>query len=314
MDTFEDNLLEQLKSGESFFLFVPDNIGEIVYCDTTTPQLEPDSDMDRQMQVFLSVVIPVAIAVVGWMLIKSTTTCILLSLAMAAAMAIFIFLSLTFFGFDQFVGTEGYAIYSFWGSRKKVKLEERLLFKSIDSFLVYEKSHLDFFFGKTILPHSDERFKVEVLYKSGRKKTLAEITDTKPVQSHGDREWNSDKRFWRKVIEAWSDYKFAQFEADYKNGKPISFSNFENGIGDNTRQDFFVISNDKITIGNKTFSKSETINCEVTDSYVVLTTAEINPETSEIEKINDMRIPLNDIGNALVFYRCLLMFLGLKQS
>lgn len=39
----EEQLLEDLKSGKSVFKFIPDTIGDIVYCDSTNPKACPDT-------------------------------------------------------------------------------------------------------------------------------------------------------------------------------------------------------------------------------------------------------------------------------
>lgn len=38
----DDDLLKQLKEGNSPFRYIPDDIGEIVYCNSTNPKGAPD--------------------------------------------------------------------------------------------------------------------------------------------------------------------------------------------------------------------------------------------------------------------------------
>ena len=107
MAHIEEELLQNLRGGVSVFKFIPDNIGEIVYCDSTNPKEAPDSKETKHKKLFMSVAIPLALIAIDWSLfytspIMSSIVTIILLIIMVACIGN----SVGFDGTDYFVGTE----------------------------------------------------------------------------------------------------------------------------------------------------------------------------------------------------------------
>lgn len=308
MRRLEDSLLKQLKTGKSIFARVPDNIGEIIYCDTTTPKREADSKETTRKKVLWSVVIPMVITLLCWLFFWGNTVLLIcVTAGMAIVTAFSIYMSRHFFGIDKFIGTEGFAIYHFSETRENVKIEKQVLFKDVDDFVVTNESHVDhMFLLRPTTPTKNTKYKVMVWYHNGEKETLIDVEGTNYTEDNNDYEPDSDKRFWKKVVEAWTEWKFAQLQAEFKSGKPISFNIYERD-GERIRRDFLVLNTDNITIGKISFGKDKIDQYEVTDNDLVLYTNEIVNRFG-FDRYKEIKIPLKEIGNASVFHRCLIIY------
>lgn len=130
----QEQILADIKAGTSFVKMIPDNIGEIVYFDTDTPTDVPQSDftyMLRKVAVFLLT----AAAIAGlWCVLDSIVwRCIWTALI---AFIGWVVLSIQEFrGTDYFVGTDGYAEFTFSGNRENVIRTEVHTFDESDLLL-----------------------------------------------------------------------------------------------------------------------------------------------------------------------------------
>lgn len=115
----QEQILADIKAGKSFVNVVPDNIGEILYFDTNTPTDVPKSDfvyMLRKVAVFL--LTAAVIAGIWYALDSVVWRSIWTALVVLIGCAVFAVQS--YHGIDYFVGTHGYAEYTFNGSRDNI--------------------------------------------------------------------------------------------------------------------------------------------------------------------------------------------------
>ncbi|MBO7599248.1 MAG: hypothetical protein J6T70_19605 [Bacteroidales bacterium] len=122
--------LDLLKNGQSLFRWIPDNIGEIYYCDSTEERSEPYSAEEKKKKTIGGVVF----AVVGLGLIWGF---LYAHYIWASILSVIIFLivrkmtNFAFKGKDFFVGDQGFAIAEFSETRSNVVRQHIFLFKDV---------------------------------------------------------------------------------------------------------------------------------------------------------------------------------------
>jgi len=67
MARIEEELFASLRSEESIIKYIPEDIGEIVYCDSDNPKAEPDTKEQTRIKMALSIIIPAAIIAFCWL-------------------------------------------------------------------------------------------------------------------------------------------------------------------------------------------------------------------------------------------------------
>lgn len=117
--------VERLKDGNHFFGFVPTNIGEIVYCDSSNYSATKEEDHKTQRKVqWIFFVISVALSALFYYLYTGATErteslwlCAMIVAIVGACACLYKLLTpVVFKGIDYFVGTEGFALIHFKGS------------------------------------------------------------------------------------------------------------------------------------------------------------------------------------------------------
>lgn len=130
----QEQILADIKAGTSFVKMIPDNIGEILYFDTNTPTDVPKSDftyMLRKVAVFL---LTAAVVAGIWYALDSVVwRCIWTALVVLIGWVVLIIQE--FSGTDYFVGTDGYAEFTFSGNRENVIRTEVHTFDESDLLL-----------------------------------------------------------------------------------------------------------------------------------------------------------------------------------
>lgn len=115
----QSQLLADIKAGSSFVKVVPDNIGEIIYFDTDTPTDEPKSDFTYLLRKVVVFLLTAAVVAGIWYALDSVVW-----RSVWTALVVFIgwavLVSQNYHGIDYFIGTHGYAKFTFSGSRDNI--------------------------------------------------------------------------------------------------------------------------------------------------------------------------------------------------
>lgn len=130
----QEQILADIKAGTSFVKVIPDNIGEILYFDTNTPTDVPKSDftyMLRKVAVFL---LTAAVVAGIWYALDSVVWRSIWT-ALVVLIGWVVLIIQEFSGTDYFVGTDGYAEFTFSGNRENVIRTEVHTFDESDLLL-----------------------------------------------------------------------------------------------------------------------------------------------------------------------------------
>lgn len=292
----EDYLLKKLKAGDSVFRYIPDNIGDIVYCDSSNPKDGPDSKKTTQRKVILSVVIPCCIAILSWIFISDAVVVnLFISVSMIAIMLICIYMSMHFRGTDYFVGTEGAAEISFDKSRDNTTVKRNFRFEDFGDLITKETVS----YNDTEYDHTSYEFTIYGKESGGKRALIAQFygnyTQNDSFEYYKDQKF----RFWKTIEKQWGKYKIDSLKASFDKGEPVGFSFY---LGDNFCNDFFVFQGSQLSVGNVTFDKTNVKNIVLGKEALII--EHVNHSSKLfglITKGDKATIPLEGIGNKELF-------------
>lgn len=293
----DDELLDSISSGCSVFSYIPENIGKIVYCDSSNPKAEPDSPNVTIRKTILSIIIPVAIAAFCWLVFnESPVFDTIVSIAMVIACFYMVNKCQTFKGTDYFVGTEGCVKLSFDKNRNNIVSKKEVFFKDIDDIITGETRH----YRNFSYQGTEYYFIIYAHECNGERKLLDSVEDTYHQEKPNDYYEDQKYRFWKKIENYWTKYKLVHLKDELNQDKPIGFNLYtEKGFCN----DYIVFHGLQITIGNVTYDASNIKNLGFKDGALVIEhTNHSSKFFGLIEKGNKSTIPLHMIGNRELFF------------
>lgn len=293
----EDQLFEALKSGSSVFRFIPDNIGEIVYCDSTNPKECPDTKEQTRKKAILSVVIPCAVAAFCWLVFNESP--IFDSIA-SVVMLIIIIISLkncfSFKGTDYFVGTDGAAEVEFENNRDNIINKTIVRYEDFDDLVTGETRR----YRNGSYEGTDYHFIVYGHEVEGQRKVISGIEGTYSQEKPGDYYTDQKYRFWKTIEMKWSRFKLEQLKTALDNGESIGFNLYsEKGFYNN----YFLFQGAQVTIGGTLYDRTTVKNIGFNNGNLIVEHANHSSKLfGLIEKGNKETIPLHMIGNRELFF------------
>jgi len=296
MSRIEDDLFAKLKSGDSVFKYIPEDIGEIVYCDSTNPKAAADSKEQTRKKIILSTVIPLTIVVFCWVVFNESP--IFDSIATGIMFIVgwvSIHNCLHFNGTDYFVGTEGAVIASFDDSRDNIVDKTMMYFRDFEDMLIHETRK----YRNRSYVGTDYQFIVYGHEVNNQKKIIASISDSYNQEEPKDYYTDRKYRFWKKIETYWSSYKLAQLKIALNNGMAIGFNlYFEKSFSDN----YIVFKGKELFIGNKVYNQDNVKDIKFKNGNLII--EDVNHSSKFfglIEKGDKTTIPLHCIGNRELF-------------
>ncbi|SRR5574344_500436 len=292
----EEQLLEDLKSEKSVFKFIPDNIGDIIYCDSSNPKECPDTKEENRKKITLSISIPCAIIAFCWLVFnESPIFDTIVTVVMLLILRSCLKKCLSFKGTDYFVGTKGMAEITFDKSR------DNIVSKNINQFSEFD----DLVTGETLnyqnrsYVGTDYYFRVYGHQKGNERSVIASIYSSYNQEKIQDYYQDPIYRFWKKIEMSWGRFKLDQLRNALDNGEKISFNLYTD---DNFYNDYFQFQGTQLTIGGTLYEKSTVKNIGFSNGNLVV--EHTNHHTNFfgfIEKGNKETIPLKYIGNRELF-------------
>ena len=296
MARIEEDLLMGLKSGETIFRYVPENIGEIVYCDSSNPKAEPDTKEQTRKKIILSVTIPAAIVLFCWLVFNESP---IFDSIVTVVMAIIGYISvnncLNFKGTDYFVGTEGAVIASFDKTRDNISSKKEMFFRDFSDVVTGETRK----YKNRSYQGTDYHFIVYAHEVDKEKKVIASIVDSYDQEKPGNYYTDQKYRFWKKLESLWSQYRLAQIKDDLERGEAIGFNVYtEKGFAN----DYIMFKGKELAVGGKIYNKSNVKNIKFNNGSLII--EDVNHSSKLfglIEKGDKENIPLHTIGNRELF-------------
>ena len=292
----EDDLMISLKAGTSVFKFIPDDIGEILYCDSNNPKAEPDTKEQTRKKLILSVVIPAAIIAFCWLVFnESPIFDSIVSVIMGIISIYSISQCLSFSGKDYFVGSEGAAEIAFDKTRDNITSKTEVYFKDFEDMVTSETRN----YKNRVYQGTDYTFVVYGHEVDNQKKVVTSIQSSyhqeKPEGYYEDRIY----RYWKKIEACWSQYKLALIKDSLNRGEAIGFNVYtDKAFYDN----YIVFQGKQLTIHGKVYDKSNIKDLYFKNGNLII--EDVNHSSKLfglIQKGDKENIPLSIIGNRELF-------------
>ena len=315
MTNFEEELLSDLKKGMAVFHQIPEDIGEIVYCNTTNNKSEPDDEELKKNKIAFSIIIPLLIAGLCWYnWYEHYIICIIVSIICAFISYIFVLMCKDFSGTDYFVGKEGAAVVKFKNNRDNCevgtiyfrdvediltgehivmenrktsfsqKQYSRLASMIVDTFNMPEYKHTDYFYA---------------LYgqENGGQINAIESTTGNYNKNLSEGFLSDQHRFWRMIYKSWYDYKFPQLLSAFENGESIGFNVYK----DKYYHNYIMLKGIELSIRGKVFNIHNTEGISFEKGLFNIKSKGNNSENTENGLTTIESIPLHIIANRDMF-------------
>ena len=189
-------LLEDIKAGTSFVRVVPDNIGEITFFDTTEPDAEALPDEVYRRRKLITIICTIIALTAIWVLLYSHYGWGIFLSIVAIFIGYLVHSSQEFSGVDSFIGTEGYAEYTFSNSRENIvsksghRFDEGfgIIHKEVRKYKNWSYQNTEYSFEFIGIPD-----------KEGLATTVDQINDTYDCEEGGPNTGDATYDYWYRI-------------------------------------------------------------------------------------------------------------------
>ena len=309
---------EKVKTGNSVFGFVPSEIGEITFCDSTEwGEKAPTSSEANKFRIW-TLVIAGGIIAFFWLVFPNATVLnIIVTIILSLIGILLIATAGDFSGTDYFIGNDGFAVMKFKKARNNFVEKHIVKFADVSDLVDYDIEHYD---SKGKYFQSLYSFSFHSVFgKEELKNIHALYSFTGLHKKHPGKK--IDYRFWIRLEDAWYEYYVKKLSYINKEmGGTFVFLMFESANKDNLKvcnaAPFVTIEGSELTIWDRTFTP-EVINRIYVDrgpsnqthekkGKLVIEGIDYTPkklfkqESGTIE-----RIPLSNVGNSRIFIKAI---------
>lgn len=292
---WKDSQLENLKKGISIFHHIPNNIGNIVYCDTTESREFPCSEKEIKKRKILGILFAIISLTLLWGLLyehyiwASILTLIILLISVAIS-------DTAFKGTDYFIGEQGFSIVSFDKNRDNINEVKTIRFNDISYFFTGETinkvnfsySGTNYYFTVYNCLNTEEQT-YSVAYT-----TEGSYSDKSPKDPMNPQGASEVYAFMKVVEKQWTLYYISK----HKDDEFIKF----HVLKDNNLYEYIKISMNTLIIGDVEYNRMNTKRIYFSNGQLVVEHENHSKKLfGLIEKGNISQIPLADLGNKQAF-------------
>ena len=296
LQKIKNDLLEQVHSGNSFFKFIPEEIGNIVYCDTSKPLEGPlTKEEARKKKIKASLIAVIGLAAIWGLLYSHYIWASILSIVLLLiCYAIF---DTSFKGTDYFVGENGYAVVSFEDNRDNITSKKIILFKDLSYLFTGEMIH------KQNYTYMNTEYYFSLFYKSENNvfnradNVKGSYNDKNPKDPMNPNGSSHEYQLMKAVENQWTLYFFNS----HKDDEEVNFAIWPDKV-ETIYSDAIKIGHDYIDIGGVKYNQQNTKKVYFSNGSLVV--EHINHKTKWFgfkHEGNINSIPLADLGNKKAF-------------
>ena len=288
--------LEKLHIGKSIYKYIPENIGNILYCDTTEPKeypLTPQQTSKRKILGMLFCIISLSLywGVLYehyiWGIIITIVICII-------TLTVY---NTSFSGVDYFIGDKGFSIIEFSGRRDNIANKQIWQFDDLSYLFTgecvkkvnFSYSGTDYYFSfyKKLNPDGKT---YDIAYTTTR--SYSDKSPKDPMNPEGA---SPEYCFMKELEKIWTLHFFNK----HKNAPITQFPL----IKDNSiYSDAIAVCRDYIDIYGVKYNQSNTKNIYISNGQLIVEHENHSKKfLGLIEKGNISSIPLSDLGNRQAF-------------
>ena len=307
----QSKVIADINAGTSFVKVVPDNIGDIVYFDTSEPNAEPLADSVYTRRKIIAAVVTVAAIVGIWVWLYSHIGWAIFLTIVAAFIGYLFFGSQYFGGQDYFIGSEGYAKYQFKTNRENVIEKKGHRFD--EGFILMHKEVVKYKNGS----YEGTDYSFAFLSKPNEENTcttLDEIDDSYNHKEGGGNTGYADYDFWYHIEDQiTSNYLYAAGKL-LESGKMVPIFMAINEEGNKWKAGAIIhLGPGIIQYGDKTYTKDDLKRVYIDRGVVYFEDANYSSKMFGLKKTGEkMAIPLEMIGNRKAFIMLLSKLYGIN--
>lgn len=307
----QSKVIADINAGTSFVKVVPDNIGDIVYFDTSEPNAEPLADSVYTRRKIIAAVVAVAAIVGIWVWLYSHIGWAIFLTIVAAFIGYIFFGSQYFGGQDYFIGSEGYAKYQFKTNRENIIEKEGHRFD--EGFILMHKEVVKYKNGS----YDGTDYSFAYLSKPNKESTcttLDEIDDSYNHKEGGGNTGYADYDFWYHIEDQiTSNYLYAAGKL-LEAGRMVPIFMAIKGEDKNWKAGAVIhLGPGVIQYGDKTYTKDDLKRVYIDKGVVYFEDTNYSSKMFGLKKTGEkMAILLEMIGNRKAFIMLLSKLYGIN--
>ncbi|MBO5445471.1 MAG: hypothetical protein J5995_09070 [Muribaculaceae bacterium] len=294
--SWKSEQLDKIAAQIAVFRHIPEEIGNVLYCDTNQPNSEPLSPIVAKRKKIIAVIVCALVLILYWIFLYNhyiwggiiTILAIIITGMVSDS---------TFSGSDYFVGDKGFATVSFWGTRDNIISVNILLFKDIEYFFTgecinkmnYTYNNTSYYFsiyGK--LDESTNQYN-NIFFSEGA------YDDKRPTDAFNPKGANEEYCMLKIVEKIWTSFFVLSHASDDK----VNFDLINDEV---INSDAITISRNEINVYGTLYNSSNTKRIYTSNGNLVI--EHINHSKKLfgfIENGDISSIPLSSLGNRQAF-------------
>lgn len=288
--------LDRIAAQTAIFKHIPEEIGNVLYCDSNQPNSEPLSEGKAKRKKIIAISMCAIILILYWIFLYDhyiwggiiTVLAVIITAGMSDT---------TFSGTDYFVGDKGFATVSFFGTRDNITSVNVHLFKDFEYFFTgecinkmnYTYSNTSYYFsifGK--LDESANQYN-RIFFSEGT------YDDKRPNDTFNPNGANEEYCMLKIVEKVWSSFFVLSHAAD----EEVNFGLLKDDV---LYSDAITIGRNKIDVYGTLYNSANTKNIYTSNGNLVI--EHINHSKKFfgfIENGDISSIPLSSLGNRQAF-------------
>lgn len=294
--SWKSEQLEKIAAQTAIFRHIPEEIGNVLYCDTNQPHSEPLGTREAKVRKIIAISACALTLILYWSFLYNHYIWGGI-ITIIAVIITYVVSDTTFSGTDYFVGDKGFATVSFLGTRDDITSVNIHLFKDIEYFFTgecinkvnYTYSDTSFYFiieGK--LDESTNQYN-RIFFSEGN------YYDKQPDDTLNPNGANEEYCMLKMVEKVWTSYFVLSHATDDK-------VNFGLLIDHVLYSDAISISRNEINVYGKLYNSSNTKRIYTSNGNLVIEHVNHSKKLfGFIEKGDISSIPLSSLGNRHAF-------------
>lgn len=294
---WKEQQLELLGTKDSIFKYIPEELGNILYCDTNNPNTVPLSAQEARKRKIIGSCISIMLFIGYWGFLYEHYIWGIIFTIVVLFFTIG-FCDATFDGTDYFVGEKGFAVVNFSNSRTNITNKKIILFEELSYLftgeivrkLNYSYSGTDYYFSLYKKLDSDSQH-YDLAYNA-----IGSYSDKHPKDTMCPKGANEQYCMLKKVEQVWTLFFFEHHRFDSELTFPL--------LEDNTiYEDALVLKNNSIFVNGISYDKSNTKRIYFSDGQLVIEHENHSKKFfGLVEKGNISKISLSNLGNRRAFF------------
>lgn len=294
--SWKNEQLDRIAAQTAIFKHIPEEIGNVLYCDSNQPNSEPLSEGEAKRKKIIAISMCAIILILYWIFLYDhyiwggiiTVLAVLITAGISDT---------TFSGTDYFVGDKGFATVSFFGTRDNITSVNVHLFKDFEYFFTgecinkmnYTYSNTSYYFsiyGK--LDESTNQYN-RIFFSEGT------YDDKRPNDTFNPNGANEEYCMLKIVEKVWSSFFVLSHAADEK----VNFGLLKDDV---LYSDAITIGLNKIDVYGTLYNSANTKSIYTSNGNLVI--EHINHSKKLfgfIENGDISSIPLSSLGNRQAF-------------